>query len=133
MTKRILSILCLLVFPAAVFAQAPAQPAQPAQPATTPTTTQPTDVANPANPTPYEPSPGELVTEEVNEAELSPEQKEVRDRNLKAEELWKNADYRDYNREQQAQIAQDYYELLQTHGDTADYDAFIAELRAGDL
>lgn len=98
MTKRILSILCLLVFPAAVFAQAPAQPAQPAQPATTPTTTQPTDVANPANPTPYEPSPGELVTEEVNEAELSPEQKEVRDRNLKAEELWKNADYRDYNR-----------------------------------
>jgi tetratricopeptide (TPR) repeat protein len=55
-------------------------------------------VANPANPTPYEPSPGELVTEEVNEAELSPEQKEVRDRNLKAEELWKNADYRDYNR-----------------------------------
>ena len=98
MTKRILSILCLLVFPAAVFAQAPAQPAQPAQPATTPATTQPTDVANPANPTPYEPSPGELVTEEVNEAELSPEQKEVRDRNLKAEELWKNADYRDYNR-----------------------------------
>ena len=41
--------------------------------------------------------------------------------------------YRDYNREQQAQIAQDYYELLQTHGDTSDYDAFIAELRAGEL
>lgn len=41
--------------------------------------------------------------------------------------------YRDYNREQQAQIAQDYYQLLQTHGDTSDYDPFIAELRAGDL
>ncbi|MCE9599993.1 MAG: hypothetical protein K8S54_18680 [Spirochaetia bacterium] len=51
-----------------------------------------------ANPTPYEPTPGELVTEEINEAELSPEQREVRDRNLRAEEIWKNADYRDYNR-----------------------------------
>lgn len=41
--------------------------------------------------------------------------------------------YRDYNREQQAQIAQDYYTLKSTGGTTADYDPFIAELRAGDL
>jgi hypothetical protein len=52
---------------------------------------------NPANPTPYEPSPGELVTEEIDESQLSDEQKQVRSRNLKAEELWKNADYRDYD------------------------------------
>lgn len=41
--------------------------------------------------------------------------------------------YRDFNREQQAQIAQDYYELRQSGGDTTEYEPFIAELRAGDL
>lgn len=41
--------------------------------------------------------------------------------------------YRDYNREQQAQIAQDYYTLQQSSGDTSAYDPFITELRAGDL
>lgn len=41
--------------------------------------------------------------------------------------------YRDFNREQQAQIAQDYYELLQSGGDRTEYEPFIAELRAGDL
>jgi hypothetical protein len=41
--------------------------------------------------------------------------------------------YRDYNREQQAQIAQDYYTLLSSGGATTDYDPFIAELRAGNL
>jgi len=41
--------------------------------------------------------------------------------------------FRDYNREQQAQIAQDYYDLLASGGDTTAYDPFIAELRAGDL
>jgi hypothetical protein len=41
--------------------------------------------------------------------------------------------YRDYNREQQAQIAQDYYELLVNRGDTTEYDPFIAELRTGNL
>jgi len=41
--------------------------------------------------------------------------------------------FRDYNREQQAQIAQDYYTLLAGGGVTTAYDPFIAELRAGDL
>jgi hypothetical protein len=41
--------------------------------------------------------------------------------------------FRDYNREQQAQIAQDYYDLLANGADTTAYDPFIAELRAGDL
>ncbi len=53
---------------------------------------------NPANPTPYEATPGELVSEEVDLNQLTPEQKVIRDRNLRAEELWKNADYRDYNK-----------------------------------
>lgn len=69
---------------------AQAQPAQPTN-ANQPTPT------NPANPTPYEPSPGELVSEEVDESQLNDEQKAVRARNLKAEEVWKNADYRDYD------------------------------------
>ncbi len=58
---------------------------------------QPTTVINPANPTPYEPTPGELVTEEIDESQLTEEQKIVRARNLRSEELWKNADYRDYD------------------------------------
>ena len=38
---------------------------------------------------------------------------------------------RDFNREQQAQIVQDYY-MQRCHGeDTADFEPFIAELRAG--
>lgn len=41
--------------------------------------------------------------------------------------------FREYNREQQAQIAQDYYVLLSTGGDTSAYEPFIAELQAGDL
>ena len=39
--------------------------------------------------------------------------------------------YSDYNREQQAQIAQDYYTLKTTGGDTTEYEPFITELRAG--
>jgi hypothetical protein len=48
--------------------------------------------------------------------------------------------YRDYNREQQAQIAQDYYNLVIAGGGTSlssdertAYDFYIGELRAGDL
>jgi hypothetical protein len=37
---------------------------------------------------------------------------------------------RDYNREQQGQIAQDYYRLSERGSDTADYEPFIDELRA---
>ncbi len=57
-----------------------------------------TDVKNPANPTPFEPTPGELVTEDIKESELTDEERKIRKRNLRAEELWKNADYRDYNK-----------------------------------
>lgn len=53
---------------------------------------------NPANPTPFEATPGELVSEEVDISALTDEEKQIRDRNLRAEELWKNADYRDYNK-----------------------------------
>jgi len=53
---------------------------------------------NPANPTPFEATPGELVTEEIDESKLTDEAKKVRARNLTSEELWKNADYRDYNK-----------------------------------
>lgn len=52
---------------------------------------------NPASPTPFEPTPGELISEEIDESKLTEEQKRTLQRNLKAEELWKNADYRDYN------------------------------------
>jgi len=41
--------------------------------------------------------------------------------------------YRDYNREQQAQIAQDYYNHHISGEDTTAYEPFIAELRAGQL
>ncbi len=59
-----------------------------------------TGPVNPANPTPLEATPGELVSEQINEETLkkNPESKRIRDRNLRAEELWKNADYRDYNK-----------------------------------
>ncbi|MGH2786793.1 MAG: hypothetical protein ACRDJV_02650 [Actinomycetota bacterium] len=39
----------------------------------------------------------------------------------------------DFNREQQGQIAQDYFTLRQRGGDTSAYDPFIADLRAGDV
>lgn len=39
--------------------------------------------------------------------------------------------YKDYNREQQGQIAQDYCALFRTEHDTAAYEPFIAELRKG--
>lgn len=39
--------------------------------------------------------------------------------------------YKDYNREQQGQIAQDYCALVRTKHDTAAYEPFIAELRKG--
>lgn len=55
-------------------------------------------VQNPGNPTPFEATPGELISEEIDLTQLSDEEKRIRDRNLRAEELWKNADYRDYNR-----------------------------------
>lgn len=51
---------------------------------------------NRAFPGPYEPTPGELISEEVDETQLTEEQRIIRARNLRAEELWKNADYRDY-------------------------------------
>jgi hypothetical protein len=41
--------------------------------------------------------------------------------------------FRDFNREQQAQIAQDYYNLVVGGSPTAYYDPFIKELQAGDL
>jgi len=88
--KRIILLTTLLYTIGSLKAQQqPAQPTQPTQPTST--------IINPANPTPYEPTPGELVTEEVDETQLTEEQKRVRVRNLTAEELWKNADYRDYD------------------------------------
>lgn len=68
-----------------------------AQPTTETNTNNSNNNSNPANPTPYEATPGELVTEQIDEASISEEGKKIRARNLKAEELWKNADYRDYN------------------------------------
>lgn len=56
------------------------------------------DYVNPANPTPFEATPGELVSEEIDTSKLTPQELEIRNRNLRAEELWKNADYRDYNK-----------------------------------
>jgi uncharacterized protein DUF4157 len=42
--------------------------------------------------------------------------------------------YRDFNREQQAQIAEDYFKrLTQASEPTTEFDPYIAELRAGDL
>ena len=41
--------------------------------------------------------------------------------------------YRDFNREQQAQILQDYYILLARGADVAAYEPFIAQLRTGEL
>ncbi len=93
--KRFTAILCGLLF-AASFSAVMAQ--QPAGGGGGGGTTANTDPKNPANPTPFEPTPGELVTEEVKEDRLSEEQKLIRKRNLRAEELWKNADYRDYDR-----------------------------------
>jgi tetratricopeptide (TPR) repeat protein len=83
--KQTLAIITMLLMSTALFAQQP-------------TDTNTTSIGNPANPTPYDPTPGELVTEEVDESQMTEDQKATRSRNLKAEELWKNADYRDYDR-----------------------------------
>lgn len=56
-----------------------------------------TTAGTPASPTPYEPTPGELVSEEIDESQLTDDQRLVLKRNMRAEELWKNADYRDYD------------------------------------
>ncbi|MCB1325921.1 MAG: hypothetical protein H7A21_02300 [Spirochaetales bacterium] len=53
-------------------------------------------VGSPNNPTPFEEAPGELVSEEEDRT-LEGNELQIRNRNLRAEELWKNADYRDYN------------------------------------
>lgn len=53
---------------------------------------------NPANPSPFEAMPGEVATEEVDVTKLTEEQKSDRDRNLRSDELWKNSDYRNYDR-----------------------------------
>lgn len=41
--------------------------------------------------------------------------------------------YRDFNREQQATITQDYYDLKSRGKDVTAYDSFIAQVQAGDL
>ncbi len=41
--------------------------------------------------------------------------------------------YCDFNREQQAQIVQDYYRLLLMNADLSAYEPFIAQLRSGEL
>jgi hypothetical protein len=41
--------------------------------------------------------------------------------------------FRDFNREQQAQIVEDYFRRLQADEDVRDYGPFIAELRAGEV
>lgn len=41
--------------------------------------------------------------------------------------------YRDYNREQQAKITQDYFTLLEQGADVAPYEPFIIQARAGEL
>jgi hypothetical protein len=41
--------------------------------------------------------------------------------------------FRNYNREQQGQIAQDYFKLLRAGSDTRAYDSFIGDLRAADI
>lgn len=87
-------IVALLLMSLAVAGAGYAQPAGQGGNAGAPAGSQP---SNPANPTPFEAAPGELVSEEENLSNLTPEQLDVRNRNLAAEELWKNADYRDYN------------------------------------
>jgi len=49
------------------------------------------------------------------------------------EDRKKGKHYKDYNREQQAQIAEDYFKRKQEGGDTSAFDPFIAELQAGQL
>jgi hypothetical protein len=41
--------------------------------------------------------------------------------------------FRDFNREQQAQIVEDYFRCLESNEDTRDYGPFIAEVRAGQI
>ncbi|MCS7204260.1 MAG: hypothetical protein NZ853_01025 [Leptospiraceae bacterium] len=85
MKIKALQILIIFSLGTTLVAQQPVQPGQ-AQPQEAP-----------AFPGPYEPTPGELITEEIDEAQLTDEQKRIRARNLRSEELWKNADYRDYD------------------------------------
>ena len=53
---------------------------------------------NPDNPSPFEAMPGEIVSEEIDVEKLSEEERSIRDRNLRSGELWKNADYRNYDK-----------------------------------
>ena len=53
---------------------------------------------NPSNPSPFEAMPGEIVSEEIDIEKLSEEERLVRDRSLRSDELWKNADYRNYDK-----------------------------------
>lgn len=41
--------------------------------------------------------------------------------------------YRDFNREQQAQLVQHYFELRSKRADVSAYESYIAELRVGDI
>ena len=52
---------------------------------------------NPENPSPFEAMPGEVVSEEIDIEKLTEEDRLIRDRNLRTDELWKNADYRNYD------------------------------------
>ncbi|MEQ9365015.1 MAG: hypothetical protein RIF32_12260 [Leptospirales bacterium] len=90
--KQLLFLIISLAIAAPLAAQGGGQGGQGGQGGNQPNYT------NPANPTPFEATPGELVSEEVDISALTDEEKQIRDRNLRAEELWKNADYRDYNK-----------------------------------
>lgn len=92
MKKLMLTIIsgCFIAFPLM------AQPAQPAAQPTAQPAAQPAAVSE--APAALEPTPGELITEEIDETKLTEEEKAALKRNLKAEEIWKNADYRDYDR-----------------------------------
>ena len=87
--RILIGLLISMVLGAPIMAQQPAggnQPAAAAAPG-----------GQAAAATADEPTPGELVSEEVDESKLTEEEKVARARNLVSEELWKNADYRDYN------------------------------------
>lgn len=90
--KQLLFLIISLAIAAPLAAQGGGQGGQGGQGGNQPNYT------NPANPTPFEATPGELVSEEVDISALTDEENQIRDRNLRAEELWKNADYRDYNK-----------------------------------
>ena len=60
-------------------------------------TTEDSRFLNPTNPSPFEAMPGEIVSEEIDLDKLTPDQRIMRDRNLRSDELWKNADYQNYD------------------------------------